>query len=80
MSKFVELGILSTVDFNDGIQRYEYSLENDHHHHHVVCIHCKKVEQITDCNVKAQNKLIDKMGYTQVSHKLEFFGVCRACS
>ncbi len=34
----------------------------------------------TVCVAKSQEKIIEQMGYSSVSHKLEFFGVCKQCS
>ena len=82
LTTFTDLELLTTVDFNDGTVRYEYlsSHHKDHHHHHVICKKCKKVEPVNFCAVKEQEKLIQKMGYTNISHKLEFFCLCQKCS
>ena len=82
LATFCEIGILTTIDFSDGPLRYEYIPKNDHHHHHhhVVCSKCKTVEQVTFCDVHEQEKRIAQMGYSQVYHKLEFFGLCRSCT
>ena len=79
LATFVELGILTTIDFSDGVQRYEFCLGRDHHHHHIVCTECKKIEVVDACIVASQNKLLEKMGYTHIQHKLEFFGICNDC-
>lgn len=81
ISVFIEMGVLIKVDFSDGVSRYEYSPDNGHHHHHhIVCTDCKSVERVKICLVEKQEKEIEKMGYSQVSHKLEFFGLCKSCS
>ena len=78
LQSFQDLGLLQRIDFNDGVARYEYQNES-HHHHHIVCTECRKVEVVDFCVVKGQEELIRKMGYQDVFHKLEFFGVCKDC-
>lgn len=81
LTAFTDLKILTTVDFHDGVQRYEYicSEEGDHHHH-IICKQCRDVKPISSCIVEKQEKMIKKMGYTDISHKLEFFGLCEKCT
>jgi len=77
---FADMGLIQSVDFLDGTLRYEYlPQKNSHHHHHIICTQCKKVEPIEMCLVQEQEKQIQKMGYSNVSHKLVFFGDCTHC-
>ncbi|MCB0379307.1 MAG: transcriptional repressor [Bdellovibrionales bacterium] len=81
LSAFTDLEILSTVNFEDGTQRYEYLCSSDKgHHHHIICKKCKKVDPINFCVVQGQEQLVEQMGYANVSHKLEFFGICKKCA
>ncbi len=81
LTTFIEHGLLIPIDFSDGVQKYEYLSHNgQHHHHHVICTGCKKIEPIKFCAIFDQEKLIEKMGYTSISHRLEFFGLCSKCS
>jgi Fur family ferric uptake transcriptional regulator len=75
--KFEEAGLAVSTDLGDGITRYE--LKGEHHHHHVVCKHCKIVKPIDKCGIAAIETWVKKMGYTDVAHRLEFFGVCPLC-
>lgn len=51
-----------------------------HHHHHLVCRICKQTEDIDACAVQQlESRLENESGYRQISHTLEFFGVCPAC-
>jgi Fur family ferric uptake transcriptional regulator len=61
----------------DGITRYE--LKGEHHHHHVVCKRCKLVKPIDKCGITVIESWVKKMGYTDVAHRLEFFGICPHC-
>lgn len=81
LASFAEFQIVSTVDFQDGTQRYEYKCSGEKgHHHHIICRKCKKADPVDFCAVEGQEKFIERLGYSNVSHKLEFFGLCKVCS
>ena len=84
MLQFEEHHITRRCDFGDGIARYELRDESGHHHHHVLCTQCKKIEAIEESPLlakleKALSQIPLGLGFTQVSHTLEFFGLCAAC-
>lgn len=72
-------GLIKRCDFGDGTARYELATKSEHHHHHVVCKVCKRIDVLDDCELQDLNRVPRKMGYTDVSHSLEFFGVCPQC-
>lgn len=76
---FEELGIIEKCDFSEGVAYYEVAL-NKTHHHHVVCKNCKNVEPLDFCVVQGQEQILEKMGYTHLTHRLEFAGLCPRCS
>lgn len=80
LNSFSEIGLLSRVDFGDGLVRYELADESGHHHHHIVCTACKKVEAVNFCVIQGQEQILSQLGYSQLSHRLEFFGTCPSCS
>ncbi len=71
--------LIQRCEFGDGTSRYELAEEKDHHHHHIVCRKCKKIEPLDSCSFAEVNRLADDTGYSDISHFLEFFGVCRIC-
>jgi Fur family ferric uptake transcriptional regulator len=73
-----ELGLVRRCDFGDGTYRYEFN-HAGHHHHHVICRVCRKVRVIDVCVVDALERIAQEMGYTDVTHTLELFGVCPEC-
>ena len=79
LSTFEELGLVRRCEFGDGTSRYEYASE-EHHHHHIVCKQCRKSQVIEACIPDSLTQVVKKMGYSQVSHSLEFFGICKNCS
>lgn len=75
---FTRKGLLTPIQLNEGKFRYELSSKSDHHH--LVCEKCRDIEDISDCNIDALEKDIEKRKKFQVvNHSLEFFGVCHAC-
>ena len=75
-----EAGMLKRCEFGDKTTRYELVGRDEHqHHHHVVCKECEKVEVLDDCELESIERFVKRRGYSDVSHLLEFFGVCRDC-
>lgn len=79
LSSLVEMKLLTLIDFQDGVQRYEYISSNKHHHHHIVCKECKSIEPIHICLSNTKLNKLKQLGYTDISHNLEFFAVCKNC-
>lgn len=77
--KFEETALVSRLEFGDGIARFEMLLESGHHHHHVICRKCQRVEALHLCDLGPHLKAVEAMGYTQLSHRLDFFGICSKC-
>lgn len=53
-----------------------------HHHDYLVCTSCGKIEDVKlSCPVEPlEREVMQRSGYTQVYHELEFFGLCPACA
>jgi Fur family ferric uptake transcriptional regulator len=77
--KLEEAGFVREIDLGDGVSRYEYKTCEEHHHHHVVCKTCGTIAPLDDCEVTALENSVKKLGYQQIQHRLEFFGVCKPC-
>lgn len=51
------------------------------HHHHLVCRVCGRTVEVDGPAVERwADRVADEHGYTEVSHTLEIFGLCPACS
>ncbi len=70
--------LVRRCDFGDGSTRYEFDL-GKHHHHHVICRECREVQTLDLCVVAGLEQMAKEMGYTNLSHTLEIFGVCPKC-
>lgn len=79
LSALEEINLIQRCELGDRISRYEYE-RGGHHHHHVVCKNCKKVEIFDKCIPNELTRAVHKMGYQDVSHSLEFFGLCESCT
>lgn len=79
LTTFEELGLVRRCDFGDGAYRYEIN-DPEHHHHHLVCRKCRKVESLDLCVIGPLEDLASEMGYSNLTHALEIFGICPVCS
>ncbi|BBM83121.1 Fur family transcriptional regulator [Candidatus Uabimicrobium amorphum] len=77
IKKFEKCKIVERCDFGDNISRYEYKCSE--HHHHIMCRNCNRIDTVKYCFVKEMEKVLIQQGYKEVSHKLEFFGICQDC-
>lgn len=71
--------IIKEIEFGEGQKRYE--LEDFKHHHHLICLKCRKVEDIelkTDLD-REEARFLKENGFKVVNHSLEFFGYCKNC-
>jgi Fur family ferric uptake transcriptional regulator len=80
MQAFEKAALVRRCDFGDGIARFEFQEEGGHHHHHVICKECKKTESLDDCQLPKLESKVKRLGYTNIQHSLEFFGVCKDCA
>ncbi len=72
------LGEVLELGFPDGSNRYDGN--RPYPHPHVICMQCKKVidpELITLKDMTAE--VADETGFKILSHRLDFFGICKEC-
>ena len=76
-----KMRMVKRCHFHDGSARFELIAEGDDgHHHHLICTRCAQVVEIQECfPVELEKQIATENGYENVTHKLEFFGVCPAC-
>jgi Fur family ferric uptake transcriptional regulator len=78
LAVFEELGLVRRCFFHNGAGLYEINLD-DSHHYHIVCKSCGKVERIDAALTDPTERMLRERGYDQVTHLVEFFGVCPDC-
>lgn len=73
--------MVKRYDLGDGIARFELLSEGDDgHHHHLVCTSCAGVIEIDGCAItEIEERLARQNGFTAITHRLEFFGLCPQC-
>jgi Fur family ferric uptake transcriptional regulator len=73
-------GMIRRCEFGDGTARYELSeSESHHHHHHVICRKCKKIVVLDGCELADIDRIAQNRGFQDITHSLEFFGICAQC-
>lgn len=76
----MNIGVLKKISLDNQVDQYKLSVTNEHHHH-IVCVSCGKSEIFKDCPVlPIEKKLIAKLGFTPIDHKLEILGYCQECT
>ncbi|MBW7956491.1 MAG: transcriptional repressor [Deltaproteobacteria bacterium] len=75
-----EHGIIKEIRFlHERVKRYE--LAGGEHHHHLICVKCRKVEDIVlegDLE-EEERRILESTGFTVLNHSLEFVGLCQGC-
>jgi len=75
---FADLGLVERLDLPTG--DHAYVVCEPEHHHHVVCSRCGRSTEVEDGGIaEAVRELGRRTGYRIEQHRLELFGVCRAC-
>ncbi len=69
--------IIRQSDVFGGVAHYELAGE---HRHHIICRSCHKTEPLKLCQLKEQEKQFARLGYREISHRLEFSGLCPTCA
>lgn len=76
-----ELGLLSSITFDDGLVRYEIkNKEENHTHHHLICNNCHKVMEVdVDLLDSLEEEVEKEFHFHVVDHNLKFYGYCEDC-
>lgn len=68
-----------------GERKLRYEMAGMDHHHHLVCVDCKNVEDFVLAPEAIQKEhaqerqIASKKKFKVISHRLEFFGICKNC-
>jgi len=73
-----QIALVRRCDFGDGVYRYEFNT-GENHHHHIICRSCHGVETLDLCMAQELEGRARQLGYRDVTHTLEIFGVCVKC-
>ena len=78
LSAFESLDMVRRSYLHNGTCLYEVTIGKQRHYH-IVCKGCGQTERVDYFPVEGMERVLADRGYTQVSHVVEFFGVCPAC-
>ncbi len=79
LTQFEEAGLVFSFEAH-GSKKYEYSELKSDHHHHLICRGCRRIEHLSSCHTHPFKEMTKAFSFTEVSHKLEFYGLCPDCS
>lgn len=75
---FASLRLVERVDLPGG--EHAWVACDPAHHHHAICTRCGRSEDVGDAGLDAALAgLARRAGFRVTSHRLELFGLCRAC-
>lgn len=78
LDAFATAGLVNRIPTESGKFLYELN-EEEHHYHHIICRRCHRTEKLDTCEVVKLEKLASDLGYSEVTHVLELYGVCETC-
>lgn len=79
LQALAEAGEVDVLRTADGESVYRRCASEDHHHH-LVCRSCGRTVEVEAPEVEAWSAtLARRHGFSDVSHTLDIFGVCRDC-
>ncbi|HET7326544.1 MAG TPA: transcriptional repressor [Nocardioidaceae bacterium] len=79
LQSLVDAGEVDTLRTAEGESLYRRC--SDGHHHHLVCRACGRTVEVEGPAVERwAERVAAEHGYVELSHTLEIFGTCRACS
>ena len=78
LEAFESIGIVQKIPLEESGYLFELT-ELDDHHHHFVCRECHRTERLDICLGKELEKRAQKLGFTQISHLMEVYGLCKDC-
>lgn len=72
-------GLVDVIVRGDGEAVYRQC--SSHHHHHLVCRSCRATVEVEAPSVESWASSVARdNGYTDVTHTVEIFGICRDCA
>ena len=78
LSAFETNGIVRRSYLHNGTCLYELTL-GAARNYHIICKSCGQTEHVDYFPVEGIKRMLEDRGYAQVSHVVEFFGVCPTC-
>ncbi len=79
LQRMLDAGTIDSVKGGDDEQVYRLC-GSVRHHHHLVCRSCRRSTELESAEVERwAERQASQLGYTDVEHTVEIFGICEAC-
>ncbi len=78
LAAFEQIGMVRRSYLHNGTCLYELTLVSPRHYH-IICKECGTSDRVEYFPVEGIERLLQDRGYTQVTHVVEFFGICPKC-
>ncbi|MEM9159938.1 MAG: Fur family transcriptional regulator [Verrucomicrobiota bacterium] len=79
LEAFEKAGIVNRMTTESGSKSLYELNEESHHYHHIICRKCHRAEKLDVCEMEKLEKLAANLGYSEVTHVLELYGLCQDC-
>jgi Fur family ferric uptake transcriptional regulator len=79
LDQFVKAGVVELGVRENGTKVYCFG-HGHGHHHHLTCRKCGDSERVDVCMKDELEEIARGYGYCEITHVMEVFGVCPACS
>lgn len=81
LQQMEELELLEKTYLSDQVARYQLRTPGrGHHTHHIECRSCRRITPVSQCLLGEQVKILESLGFRNVTHRLEFEALCPACA
>jgi Fur family ferric uptake transcriptional regulator len=78
LAAFESINMVRRSYLHNGTCLFELTLGSQRHYH-IVCKSCGSTDRIPYFPIDGMDDLVKERGYSEVSHIVEFFGVCPTC-
>lgn len=79
LAAFEQIGLVRRSFLFNGTGLYELTAGGTAGHYHLVCRQCGRTEPVDYFPIEGAERMLRDRGYSQLSHLVEFFGVCPTC-
>ena len=80
LQKMAEKEDIDAIKSIDGETLYRHCGQNDGHHHHLICSKCGLTITVEGPAIENWTKKVaTENGFSEVSHKVDIFGLCKSC-
>jgi Fur family ferric uptake transcriptional regulator len=79
MKLLTDCGLAAERHFRDAEARYERTTDGGHHDH-LICEGCGTIVEFEEDRIeRLQGEVAQRFGFAITGHKMELYGLCRAC-